>query len=194
MYYFTYGAQLEGWVITVIMMIFSFGGLPFTPIVVKIAEKTDKKRAMLFCLIGPAIAIAAFWFFESTSPLSLCILALIMCLPSTGYWQLMPAIIYDICELDELENGKRREGAIVSLLSLAEALSSAISMQLLGLVLDLSGFVGEAATQTPQALAAVKAVFMLTPAAMFIITAILMWRYPIGKKEFEEIQNKLNKQ
>jgi GPH family glycoside/pentoside/hexuronide:cation symporter len=77
-------------------------------------------------------------------------------------------------------------------MSLAEALSSAITMQILGLILQFSGFDGEAKTQTSGALASVEFVFLVLPPLMLFATAFFMWRYPIGKKEFKEIQKKLS--
>jgi hypothetical protein len=40
---------------------------------------------------------------------------------NTCYWQLMPAMIYDVCEVDELASGKKRSGEVVSLQALSES-------------------------------------------------------------------------
>ena len=70
----------------------------------------------------------------------------------TCYWQLMPSMIYDTCEVDELYNGKRREGIISSAQCFIEAISAAVGMQALGLILKFAGFNGEAAVQSANAL------------------------------------------
>jgi GPH family glycoside/pentoside/hexuronide:cation symporter len=112
---------------------------------------------------------------------------------SSAYWQLVPAMLYDICEYDELKTGKRREGSIVSLQSVAEALSQAAAMQLLGLILQFAGFNGEAPVQTPLALEWIENSLMVIPPVFMVLTAIMVFRYPISKKKFEEIRTELRK-
>jgi GPH family glycoside/pentoside/hexuronide:cation symporter len=118
---------------------------------------------------------------------------LIFSIGSVAYWQLMPAILYDICEYDELETGNRRQGTIVSLQSVAEALAQAVAMQFLGIVLELAGFNGESPVQATAALEWVENSLTLIPAVFMILTVVMMFRYPITKKKFEEIQAQLRK-
>jgi Na+/melibiose symporter-like transporter len=193
MYFWTYNAELSGSIITILMAVFAFGGIPFTPFILRFSKKTDKKTAMIACLLIAAVGVIIMSFIHPTSTVTLLIIAFLYCFSGAGYWQLMPAAIYDICELDELTYGKRREGAIVSLLSLAEALSSAITMQVLGLILQFSGFDGEATVQTATALTSVNFAFLILPPIMLIATALLMWRYPIGRKEFADIKSEIDR-
>jgi GPH family glycoside/pentoside/hexuronide:cation symporter len=193
MYFWTYNADLSGSIITILMTVFAFGGIPFTPFILRFSKKTDKKTAMIACLLIASVGVIVMSFIHPTSVTTLLIIAFLYCFSGAGYWQLMPAAIYDICELDELTYGKRREGAIVSLLSLAESLSSAITMQVLGLILQFSGFDGEAKVQTDAALSSVNFAFLILPPIMLIATALLMWRYPIGRKEFADIKGELDR-
>ena len=107
------------------------------------------------------------------------------------YWQLMPAIIYDVCEYDELETGRQRQGVIVSLQGLVEALAAGIGAQLLGIVLQFAGFDGNAAVQTESALNAVELSVTILPAIFLILALVCMKKYPITKARFEEIQRQL---
>ena len=103
----------------------------------------------------------------------------------------MISVGIDVCEYDELETGKKRQGAIVSLQGLVEALSAGIGTQLLGIILQLGGFDGDAQVQTKQALRWVENSVTIIPAIFLILAFIALYKYPITKKRFEEIQKKL---
>lgn len=82
--------------------------------------------------------------------------------------------------------GKERQGTIVSMQGLVEALAAGIGAQLLGIILQLGGFDGKAAVQTQEALAWVENSVTVIPAGF-----LALYKYPITKKKFEEIQRKL---
>ena len=107
------------------------------------------------------------------------------------YWQIMPALVYDVCEYDELETGKQRQGAIVSLLSLVEAFSAGLGSQLLGIILQFAGFDGEAAVQSETAMLWVENSMTLIPALFVVLSLIALKKYPITKERFAEIQAEL---
>jgi GPH family glycoside/pentoside/hexuronide:cation symporter len=109
------------------------------------------------------------------------------------YWQIMPALVYDVCEYDELETGKQRQGAIVSLLSLVEAFAAGIGSQLLGIILQFADFDGEAAVQSATALAWVENSMTVVPAVFVLLSFAALKKYPITKARFEEIQAELAK-
>jgi GPH family glycoside/pentoside/hexuronide:cation symporter len=110
---------------------------------------------------------------------------------STAYWQLVPAMIYDVCDYDELVNFKRREGVVTSLLSLVEAVAGAISMQFFGILLEKSGYVSGASAQSPSALQAIYDCQTLLPAILIALACIFFVLFPITKKKFFEIEREL---
>lgn len=157
----------------------------------KISAATDKRTALLAVFAAGAIAIAAAKFTGVEGALQLYVFVFFVAVATSIYWQLMPAIIYDVCEYDELETGKKRQGAIVSLQGLVEALASGIGAQLLGIILQLGGFDGEAAAQTRQALVWVENSATVIPAVFLGLAFVALYKYPITKKRFEEIQRQL---
>jgi Na+/melibiose symporter-like transporter len=64
-------------------------------------------------------------------------------------------------------------------------------MQLLGIWLQFRGFVPEAATQSVGALGAIMDSFTIIPGVLFVVTALIMFRFPITKRKFEEIKQAL---
>lgn len=157
----------------------------------KISAATDKRTALLVVFAVAAVSLTVSKLFGVEGILQLCIFVIFVAIATSIYWQLMPAIIYDVCEYDELETGKQRQGAIVSLQGLVEALAAGIGAQLLGIILQLAGFDGDAAVQTQQALVWVENAATILPAAFLVLAILALYKYPITKKRFEEIQRQL---
>ena len=81
----------------------------------------------------------------------------------------------------------------MSLQSLAEALSSACSVQLLGIILALSGLDNNESVQTQQAMDWVGHSFTIIPAFFMIISTVMVLKYPITKKSHEMVKIELDK-
>lgn len=156
------------------------------------ADRDKRSTLMVVFAVGAATLIIGKLMPVNTI-FELCIFAVIISIAPNIYWQLMPAIVYDVCEYDELETGKQRQGAIVSLLSLVEAFAAGLGSQLLGIILQLAGFDGEAVVQSDTALTWVENSMTLIPAVFVILSLIALKKYPITKQRFQEIQAELAK-
>ncbi len=193
LYFYTYNLNFSATSVSAILLLTSLMGLFFAPVIMTFTRWLDKRSLLMTMVLGSAILVTLFKFTGVSTFSGALLLTFAYAAGSSAYWQLMPAMIYDICEYDELETGKRREGSIVSLLSVAEALSAAIAMQALGIILQLAGFDGSAKIQTPLALEWVENSIIVIPAAFMVLTVVVVYFYPITKKKFEEIQAALGK-
>jgi GPH family glycoside/pentoside/hexuronide:cation symporter len=193
MYAFTFQMGFSGSFISGLMLVFGLLGIFLAVPMMRLAQRFGKRTMLIACLGVCGCVMAAVRFVDiarfSLPPLLL--LLLVYAVASTAYWQLMPATFYDICELDEYENGVRRAGAITSTLPIAQSIASAVGMQLLGLWLELRGFSSGAASQSPAALAAIFDCFTLAPGLLFAVAALFMLRFPISKQRFETIKREL---
>ena len=111
-----------------------------------------------------------------------------MSIGNSCYWQLFPAMMYDISEVDEYINGTRREGSIMSLQSLAEALAAAFAMFLSGIILDLGGYDGTVAIQSATAQNSILWLNTFLPAGFFVIGIICVWKFPLTKERHHMLQ------
>lgn len=193
LYYYTYNLEFDTVSVTSVLLFTSTIGLIFAPVIMILTRWLDKKSLLIIMMLSSAVFMSAAKFIGITTITGMLLFTFVFCIGSSAYWQLMPAMIYDICEYDELETGNRREGSIVSLLSVAEALSQAVAMQLLGIILQAAGFDGELAVQPIAALEWVENSLMVIPAVFMVLTAVIVSRYPITKKRFEEIKTRLQK-
>ena len=190
-YYFTYNQGLSAEQISGMFLYRTFVCLVLILIMRKISAATDKRTALMWVFGIGAVSVTAARIIGVEGMWQLYVFVFFVAVSTSVYWQLMPSIIYDVCEYDELENGKKRQGTIVSLQGLVEALASGMGAQILGIVLQVAGFDGSAQVQTETALTWVQNSVTVIPACFLIMAMIALSRYPITKKRFEEIQRKL---
>ena len=107
------------------------------------------------------------------------------------YWQLMPSMIYDVCEVEELLSGTKHSGAVISLQALSESISIAVGLQMLGIVLQLAGFNNESAVQTPLALEWVQNAFAVIPGAAMILVSFIIRKSNLTKEVFNRVKEAL---
>ena len=193
LYFFTYNLGFDAVSISGALLFASFNGVLFMPVIMTLTRWMDKRSLLGLMMLTSAVLVTSAKFIGISSMVGMLLFTFVYSIGSAGYWQLMPAMLYDICEYDELITGNRRQGTIVSLQSVAESVPQALGMQLLGIILQLAGFNGAAVVQTPVALEWVENSIMIIPSVFMVLTVVMIYKYPITKKRFEEIQSELRK-
>ena len=187
MYFFTYNMGLSRTTITVVMMVLTFASVAFVPLVSFVNRWADKRTSYLVGMVICAAGMALYGFIGVTSIVHVCIFAILYCIGNIAYWQLVPAMIYDVCEVDRLINDKERAGLVISLQTLAESLSNAAGLQIMGLILSLSGFDGSMEAQTESALHWTNLSFSVIPALFMAASAFCIFKYPVTKEMYNKI-------
>lgn len=191
MYYFTYNQGLSAGETSLMFLFRSVTCVILIMLVKRLAAGRDK-RAVLLTIYGVGgAALIVNKFISPDNMGELIVFVVLAVIAVTMYWQFMPAIVYDVCEYDELETGKQRQGAIVSLLSLVEAFAAGLGSQLLGIILQFAGFDGEAAVQTDTALLWIENCLTIVPVIFLALAWFSLKKYPITKERFAEIQRQL---
>ena len=114
---------------------------------------------------------------------------------STAYlvpWSMIP----DVIDLDELNIGQRREGIFYSFMVFLQKVGLAIGLFLVGVALDIAGFIETTPGQAPpvqpeSALLAVRVAIGPLPTVFLIIGLLLAYLYPITREVHDEILLKL---
>ena len=191
LYFFTYVGGYSQKQISFILLIGCLSGFLAPPLISLIIKFMDRKSAFIAVLGTMSILIVVFRFWEITTMWQMLVLMFIFGIGYMSYWQLLPTLVYDICEYDEYVNGKQRGGELLSLQGLAEGLAEALGSQLLGILLQIAGFISEAKTQSAGALAGVHNCMLVFPSILILISCVVMWRYPITREKFKQIQKEL---
>ncbi|MBR2619726.1 MAG: MFS transporter [Firmicutes bacterium] len=193
-YMFEYNLGLTTGETSLAIVLFSLSCLILTSPITVISKKLDKRTTLVFLLCLYAALVIIYEVTKGISDFSeAVILSFAFAIGNSAFWQLMPVMLYDVCEYDEWENGRRREGVIVSVQPLLETICSGLSAFVLGLILEHAGFDGSAEAQTESALRGVELSFSIVPAVLMLFTAAMTILYPISRKTYERIKNDLNR-
>ena len=98
----------------------------------------------------------------------------------------------DSIDYGEWKTGVRTEGLVNSACSFGYKIGNGIGSALLGLILEIGGYVGEAAVQTASALTSIRVCFVWIPIGVYIAGLIIMKFYHLDK-EFVGIIEDLKK-
>ncbi len=120
--------------------------------------------------------------------LSLCVLAGI----GVAAAHVIPwAIIPDAIEWDELQTGERHEGTFYSLITLMKKVSSSMAIPLVLLLLDVTGYVPNAAQQPANALLGIRIVIGPIPAVLLCAGILFAVLYPLSREQHAQIVQEL---
>lgn len=110
----------------------------------------------------------------------------------TGIWMLIPSMLADVGDHDELATGERREGSFASIYSWMFKMAQTIAYGLSGPMIVLAGFVAGVKTMPPpDVLLNMRILYAFFP-ALFLISAILiLTRYPLSPDVVHGIRAKL---
>lgn len=192
-FYMTYNLGMDEKIISMMMLIITISGVAFVPFLTGLSKKFDKKNVFMYSIGGMGVIMVLCRFLGVESLTSCIILCLVYSLANTAYWQLMPSIIYDVCEVDELVSGRQRSGSVISLQAMSESISIALGTELMGIILDLSGFAETQMVQPDSALFWTSNCFTLIPGIFMIGVIFFIKKYPINKQVFAEIMEILEK-
>ena len=127
--------------------------------------------------------------------------------PKHPYWQIVPSILYipgltvgmilggsilaDICDLDEAESGKRREGMFGAAFACITKAIGAAQTILAGYVLVWVGY-QDLPTQTADTIFRLRYWFILCPSVCFLVSVFLLIWLPINEKRIHEVRAMLD--
>lgn len=186
-FYMTYNLGMSQEAISLIMLIITVSGVVFVPFIAKLAGISDKKNVFMAGIGGAGILMIISRFVGVNGLTGVILVSLFYSVANTCYWQLMPSMLYDVCEVVEIETGTKASGSVISLQALSESLSIALGLQALGIALEKAGFVNDALTQPDLALTWVSNLFTLIPGIFMVLVFVIMLKYPINKASFEKM-------
>lgn len=104
----------------------------------------------------------------------------------------MWAMVSDTIDYGEWKTGNRTEGLANSACSFGYKIGNGLGSALLGWILAMGGYNGQARVQTASALFSVKVAFIIIPCIIYVLIILLMTRYHLDK-EFDGIIKDLKK-
>lgn len=162
-----------------------------TPLVDKMALATGKANQQMYTMLVSGIAGVLIYLIAPNTLVGGVLYVGVFAIVQTGFWQLSSAIFYDVIEVDEYVNNKRRGGDIMSLVSVLGTLVTSVMVQLFGIFLDLSGFDPSLKTQPASVVSFLDIGYILVPSICCLIGFLALKAFPINKKTFASLQKAL---
>lgn len=160
------------------------GGIIVALLLGPLAVKFDKRAVYIACMfLGGAIMVIGKFLPIETLGVAIFFAAVIN-IGSAGHWTLSYTLLYDVFEIDEFKNGKRREGFLMAFFSFCGKLGGAAAGALTGFILEFANYNASAAAQTPEALAAIKSLFTFWPGLFCLAAGVIILLYPVTKPRF----------
>jgi GPH family glycoside/pentoside/hexuronide:cation symporter len=191
LFFIKYVLKLEGMSDTIMALIFvtTIIALPFWEYA---SRKLNKRMAYVY---GVAFWAVTQILLITVGPLvSMPVLVLLCVMAGVGISaaHVLPwAILPDAIEWDEYKTGKRHEGMFYSLVTLMGKIASSIAIPLTAIMLDVTGYIPNAAQQPNSALLGIRLLIGPVPAVFLTISIIFALKYPLERAQFSNIVKEL---
>jgi GPH family glycoside/pentoside/hexuronide:cation symporter len=196
-YYLTYWLRRPGEIDFVLgtMMI---SATIFVPVIVLLANKWGKQKPYIIAVCWWAIMMMVISFLPRNVGVFVYIIAFAIGFGVAAAHVIPWSIVPDVIEADELETGFRREGTYYGFVVFLQKTGSAAALGIMELVLHFTGFVSPPAdadltkvTQLPSTLTAIRWMMGPFPTILLLLSAFLVWRYPIDKIKHIQLRRAL---
>lgn len=189
-YYLKYYLHMEANTSIVLGLIFGTAALCL-PLWVKISEAIGKKLAYGIGLSFLSAVLLSLMFLRQQDSSLAYLLSVLAGVGVSAAHVLSNAIIPDVIDYDELKTGKRREGVYFGMVTFVQQFASAGALALVGLILELSGYVPNV-EQTTRALWGIRLMIGLGPGLLFAVGIVALVFYPLNKKRFNQVRQELH--
>jgi GPH family glycoside/pentoside/hexuronide:cation symporter len=161
------------------------------PLITIISKKIGKKKAFILSQLISIIGYILFWFLFVPGKPYLFLFALPFHSFGIGsLFTIMMSMTADICDLDELENGKRREGVLGAVYWWMVKLGFGVAALLSGFILWFVGFDPDQVTES--ATTGMRLFYTFLPIAGVICAIYIMKDYDISEERANEIKKELS--
>lgn len=162
------------------------------PIVTFMSQKLGKKNAFLLSQGLSLPGYALFWWcFDPANPWLMFIPLPLFAFGIGSLFTIMMSMTADVCDLDELNTGSRREAAFGAVYWWMVKFGFAIAGLGGGIILSAVGFDESATQQTPEALFGLRLAYIIVPVVGTLTAMIIMLGYDLDEEKSAEVRAKL---
>ena len=156
------------------------------------ARRWDKVKAYIGGMIFLAVVMIAIGFINPAWGLPAIGVLVALAGIGLGAVQLLTwAMIPDVIEWDELQTGQRHEGMFYSLVTTFRKVGVSISIPLVLLMLEWTGYVANAQVQPPSAILGIQLLIGPIPAVCLIVGIVLALLFPLNRARHAEMRAQL---
>jgi len=162
------------------------------PIITYISTRVGKKKAFIIATLVSMLGYALKWWgFNPANPYMMFLPIPLLSFGIGGLFTLMMSMTADVCDLDELNTGSRREGTFGAVYWWMVKLGTAIALLTSGAVLNLIGFDVDASVQSVETITKLRIADIVIPIVTGSMAILLMWKYDVTEAKSHEIRQAL---
>lgn len=171
-------------------MFFGFLGIP---VYAFLAKRLGKKRGMMAVQVSAMTVFIATWWLYTPEVRWLQVFASgFIAFTSAGFWMIYSSIQADVMDYDEMESGKRREGAFSACASWIMKFGMAIAGWLTSEVLARTGFDATlGGAQSEQTIFTIRFLLAAVPVAGLVLAFVLLARLGLTHEKMIEVRARL---
>lgn len=183
------GAILGAWVA---MLAWVLGFLTL-PLVNWGCRKFQKHRVLQASIIWMAFGTSLkWWAMNPEHPEYQFILPFFFSVGISMVFTVLPTMMADVTDVDELRHGLRREGMFGAVMAFLMKFIGTLTPILAGAVLVLSGFDASLEyRQAPETILWMRLLYSFVPAVMLLTALLLLWKYPLTRERVDAVKAQL---
>jgi GPH family glycoside/pentoside/hexuronide:cation symporter len=145
------------------------------------------------CVFATAIVafIATWWLYTPQIVWLQLFASGLIAFTGVGFWMLMGSIGADVMDYDELQGGRRREGAFSACGSWINKVGMALGAGISFFILQWVGFDSNLVTQTPHTIFMIRFLLLAIPIVGLALSAIALTSFPLTQEKMAEIRAEL---
>ncbi|MCY4144338.1 MAG: MFS transporter [Gammaproteobacteria bacterium] len=158
-----------------------------------LGSRIGKRKTFAICITISAIGYGLKWIcYNPEYPYLLLICAPLIAFGLGSLFTLMASMIADVCDVDELNTGQRREGMYGSIFWFMVKLGMAAALLGSGYLLNATGFdVALEGNQSEQTLFLMRVYDVVVPVVLSLLAILLIARYSITESKAYEVRAQL---
>ncbi len=191
LYYIDFVLDLSGILSMVPLLLFFIMVFLFFPVYSRLIKKWGLKRTFIFCLFFTSGAFIVGFIIGWNFGLAI-IAMILMGIGLSGYWITNQMIMADIIDNDEILTGKRRETSYAGMNALLTKPTNSLAPWLFLLIIGAFGFDESLFVQPSSVDLGIMIGFTIVPAILILISALIMFKYPLDGSEWRQQKKKLH--
>jgi glycoside/pentoside/hexuronide:cation symporter, GPH family len=185
------GAKLGAWVSMVAW------GLGFftLPLINWGCRRFQKHRMMQFAILWMSIGTALkWWCMNPDHPEYQFILPFFFSVGISSVYTILPTMMADVTDVDELKHGQRREGMFGAVMAFLMKMIGTFTPVLAGAVLVMSGFDPALEyEQAPGTILNMRLMYSFVSAGLLLVALLILRKYPLTRERVQEIKAELHR-
>jgi GPH family glycoside/pentoside/hexuronide:cation symporter len=193
LFYFTRAKGFSPAFGNVAMLLYFIGALVGGPVWAGLSRRASKHAALAVSCLFALVGLAALYAIPSGQPLWGCAGAFVSGLPYAASNQIVRSLMADAGDEERLKSGVDRTGLLYAVLTGTSKIGSALAVGVTFLVLEKAGFDAASDHNSAGALLGLRWMFLGAPAVLFVLAALVLFRYPLNRQRHDEIREALER-